>query len=97
MVTRRNHSKEVKLEAIKMLTEQRIPKPQVAKSLGISLSLLDGWIARYAKHPKDPFPGRGKLSADDQVLKKLEAENKRLRMELDFLKKAVMFLDKEPK
>ena len=97
MAKYRTHSKEVKLEAVKMVTEQSVPKAQVARNLGISSSLLDGWIERSKDHPIDPFPGRGKLSANDHKVQKLERENEQLKMELDFLKKAVMFLDNQPK
>lgn len=80
-----------------MATEQGVPKAQVARNLGITASLLDTWIERFKQNSEDPFPGRGRLSSDDQKIKKLERENERLKMELDFLKKAVMFLDNQPK
>ena len=44
----------------------------------------------------DPFPGKGRLSPEDEELRQLRRENKRLRMERDILKKAVAIFSKEP-
>jgi len=44
----------------------------------------------------DPFPGKGRLSPEDEELRQLRRENNRLRMERDILKKAVAIFSKEP-
>ena len=44
----------------------------------------------------DPFPGKGRLSPEDEELRQLRRENRRLRMERDILKKAVAIFSEEP-
>jgi transposase len=41
------------------------------------------------------FPGNGKRTAEQQHIHELEAENRRLRMEKEILKKATAFFAKE--
>jgi transposase len=91
----RTHSKEIKLEAVKMALEQGVAKSKVARNLGISSSLLDNWIASYQKSPSAPFPGRGRLAPEQAELARLQKENERLKAELDFLKKAIAFFDSQ--
>jgi transposase len=44
----------------------------------------------------DAFPGKGRLSPEDEELRQLRRKNKRLLMERDILKKAVAIFSKEP-
>ena len=44
----------------------------------------------------DPFPGKGRLSPEDEELRQLRRENNRLRRERDILKKAVATFSEEP-
>jgi len=46
---------------------------------------------KWDKLGDDAFPGNGKLSVRDAEMAKLIAENRRLRMERDILKKATAF------
>jgi transposase len=47
------------------------------------------------KEGDQSFPGHGKLPAIEEELRQLRAENKRLLMERDILKKATAFFAKE--
>jgi transposase len=42
------------------------------------------------------FPGKGKVSSRDEQVRRLQEENRRLRMERDILKKATAFFASEP-
>ncbi len=46
--------------------------------------------------PEYAFPGKGKLKACDEEIRKLKRENERLRRERDILKKAVAIFSKDP-
>jgi transposase len=50
--------------------------------------------ARREKGP-DAFPGNGRLSPHDEELRRLRAENKRLLMECEILKKATALFARE--
>ncbi len=43
----------------------------------------------------EPFPGKGRLSPEDDELRQLRRENNRLRIERDILKKAVAIFSEE--
>jgi transposase len=68
----------------------------VARELGVAQSLLDCWKKKSEEGKIDPFPGKGCLSPEDEELRQLRRENKRLRMERDILKKAVAIFSEEP-
>jgi transposase-like protein len=46
---------------------------------------------------EDAFPGKGRQASDAELVKQLQRENQRLRMERDILKKAMVICSKGPK
>jgi transposase len=95
MSKRRVFSREFKIEAVKLVTEQGYTVGQAAESLGISGTALRKWREKFDEQGGEAFPGKGKLTATDEELRKLREENRRLRMERDILKKATAFFAKE--
>ena len=86
---RRQYTKEFKIEAVRLIVEEGRRISEVARGLGISENLLHRWNKKYEEGKIEPFPGKGRLSPEDEELRQLRRENKRLRMERDILKKAV--------
>ena len=73
------------------MTEQRYSVAEAARSLGVNANLLYKW-----KEQQEAQASGAALSVDErEELKKLRAENKRLRMEKEILKKASAFFAKE--
>ena len=68
----------------------------MARELGTAQSLLHRWKKKSEEGKIDPFPGKGRLSPEDEELSRLRRENKRLRMEHEILKKAVAIFSEEP-
>ena len=97
MATRRSYSHEFKLEAVRMVTEQGLSVAEVARDLEIHANLLRSWKRRLAKEGNQAFPGNGKPPADQDELRQLREEVRKLRMERDILKKATAFFAKEAK
>ncbi len=93
---RRQFTKEFKVEAAKMVVDQGIIQAQVARNLGIGENLLGRWVADYRAAPQTAFPGKGNLRPDDERLRQLEQQVKRLTMERDVLKKAVAYFAEIP-
>lgn len=89
----RRFSKEFKLRAVQRVVEEDRSVAEVARELGISVTLLYRWKADYLA-----VPGEGPLPKEtaDQEVKRLRRENERLRQERDFLKKAVGFFSQNP-
>jgi transposase len=92
---RRSYTSEFKVEAVKLVTEKGYSVAEAARSLGIGETLLRSWKQALEKHPDQAFPGQGNLSAVEAELRHLRAENKRLQMERDILKKATAFFARE--
>src|SRR3954463_5115476 len=93
--TRRTYTPEFKTEAVKLVTEQGYSIAEAARSLGISENLIRNWKQALHNHADQAFPGQGNLSAHEQELARLRAENKRLLAERDILKKALAFFARE--
>ena len=93
---RRQYTKEFKIEAVRLKVEEGRPIFEVARELGTAQSLLHRWKKKSEEGKIDPFPGQGRLSPEDEELRRLRRENKRLRMERDILKKAVAIFSEEP-
>ena len=94
---RNQYTKEYKIEAVRLVVEQGRRISEVARELGISEGLLRRWKQKYEEGKEDPFPGKGRLSPEDEAFRQLKRENARLRMERDILKKAVVIFSEEPK
>ncbi len=92
---RRQYTKEFKVEAVRLVLEEGRPISDVARELGIGENLLRRWKKKYEEGKIEPFPGKGRLSPEDDELRQLRRENKRLRMERDILKKAVAIFSEE--
>src|SRR4051794_20566618 len=92
---RRSYSSEFKVEAVKLVTEKGYSVAEAARSLGIGETLLRSWKLALEKSPNQAFPGKGNLPAIEAELHQLRAENKRLQMERDILKKATAFFARE--
>jgi transposase len=92
---RRSYTSEFKVEAVKLVTEKGYSVAEAARSLGIGENLLRNWKQAFESQGEQAFPGHGNLTAIEEELRRLKAENKRLQMERDILKKATAFFAKE--
>ena len=93
--TRRTYTREFKAEAVKLVTEQGRSVAEAARSLGIRENLLRNWKRALQGDGNPASPGRGDPPALEAELRRLRAENQRLQMERDILKKATAFFAKE--
>ncbi len=72
-----------------MVIEQSRPIAQVARDLGLVDNTLGSWVNAYRKaHPEEEEP----LTISERArLRELERENRELRMQTEFLKKAAAY------
>ena len=82
---RRTFTREFKLAAVAMVTEQGYA--EAARKLDLRDNMIRRWKEQFASEGEQAFRGRGVPLAEDE-LTRLRAENKRLTMERDILKKA---------
>lgn len=92
---RRSYTREFKLEAVQLITEKGYSAAEAARTLDIGETLLRSWKQAFEKEGEKAFPGHGNLPAIEEELRQLRAENKRLQLERDILKKATAFFAKE--
>ena len=92
---RRVYTREFKVEAVKLITEKGYSVSEAARSLGLGQTLLRSWKLKLKQEGDQSFPGHGKQSPFEEEIRQLRAENKRLQMERDILKKATAFFAKE--
>jgi len=86
---RRKFSPQFKAEAVQMVIETGKPVAEVARDLGVNDGTLGNWVAAWRDENPEPVPD---LSPMERArVKELEEENRRLRMENEFLKKAAAF------
>jgi transposase len=83
---RNQYTKEYKTEAVRLIVEEGRPIAELARELGTAQSLLHRWQKKSEEEKVEPFLGQGRLSPEDEELRQLRRENKRLRMERHILK-----------
>ena len=92
---RKSYTAEFKREAVRLVTEQQYGVAEAARNLGINVNMLRRWKREVADSENGAFPGKGRLSPEQEELHRLRTENKRLRMEREILKKAAAFFANE--
>jgi transposase len=88
---RKTYTPEFKLQAVKMILDQKLSVAEVARRLGVGENLLHTWKKAVLAGGAKAFPGSGQLTPLEEENRKLRAEVKRLETERDILKKATAF------
>ena len=96
---RRRFSKEFKIGAVKLVTEQGYSSAETARRLEVDRKSIQEWLAKYAPG-FDARTANQDLPDDPQVLqqelRRLRKENEQLRTERDILKKAAAYFARDP-
>jgi transposase len=93
---RTTYTAEFKLQAVRMIADQRLSVAEVARRLDVGENLLRTWRKAFLERGNDAFPGHGTPTPADDELRRLRAENTRLRAERDLLKKAAAYFASPP-
>jgi transposase len=95
--TRRTFDTAFKLQVVKMIRDQGLSVGQVCRDLSLVDSAVRRWLMQYDAEQAGGS-GIGKpLTAEQQRIRELEAENRRLREDNVLLKKASAFFARELK
>ena len=97
MTTRKKYSKEFKLDAVSLVLEQDYSRAEAARSLDINANMLGRWVKEHQADDGQAFRGNGKLTPEQEELRGLRSQVKRLQMEKEILKKATVFFAAETK
>ena len=93
---RKTYTREFKLQAIRMVTDQGLSVAEVARRLGVTEGSVRAWQGAAEEHGAAAFPGHGNPTPTDDEIRRLRAENTRLRAERDLLKKAAAYFASPP-
>ena len=86
-----------KLEIAKMVIDQGLTVSQVVKDMNIGETAVRRWVEQYQTERLGQ-PGIGKpLTAEQQRIRQLEQENRRLKSDNELLKKVSAFFARELK
>ncbi len=95
MGTRRQFSREFKVEAVKLVTQRGVAVAQAARDLDVVESVLRRWMRELSQDPRKAFPGKGVMKPEQAEIDRLRKEVAKLKMERDILKKAAAYFAKE--
>ena len=88
----RKYTPEYRQEAVKLVLESGKPTAEVARELGIHEGTLGNWVNSHRRE----HPVSEELSLPERArLRELERENRDLRLQAEFLKKAAAFFARE--
>ena len=93
---RRQFTREFKLEAVR-LVKQGQSVSSVATALGIRPAMVRNWKRQVegCSAEKEIFRGHGRVTSQEEELRRLRRELARVTEERDFLKKAAAYFAKE--
>lgn len=63
-MTRRNFSREFKIQAARLVTDRGVAVDQAARDLDVAESVLRRWMRELTATPAAAFPGKGQMRAD---------------------------------
>ncbi len=86
------YTREFKLEAIRLMTESDRPTSEIAMELGLRRNQLYKWKEQMTKKGDVPTAKKGRPKKVDQSeTATLRQENKRLKEDIEILKKAAAY------
>jgi transposase len=96
---RAKYEEAFKLDLVQQVLTGGKSASEVSTAAGVEISSLYGWIRRYrvATNKEQVFPGNGKLTSQDEELRRLRRRVAQLEEERTILKKATIFLARETK
>ncbi|RDH91347.1 MAG: IS3 family transposase, partial [endosymbiont of Lamellibrachia luymesi] len=85
MATRKQYTKEFKLDAVSLVVDQGYSRSEAARSLDINAQMLGRWVKELQSDDGQTFRGNGKLTPEQEENRRLKAQVKRLQMEKEIL------------
>lgn len=89
----KRYSEEFKIEAVRQVTDRGYKVSDVAQRLGVTPKSLHDWIKRYA----DQGSQHQTITDQQEELRRLKAELRRVTEERDILKEATAYFASESK
>src|SRR5690625_3020965 len=94
---RRTFDAGFKLQVVQMIKEQGLSVGQVCRDMDLGETAVRRWVAQFDAEQAGHSGVGQPLTAEQQRIRQLEAENRQLRQDNDLLKKASAFFARELK
>ena len=85
------YSEQFKRDAVRLVTDEGYSHKAAANAVGVCHTTIKTWVGRYG----DESPPRTRFASVEDEIKHLRADNARLRMEREILKKATAFFARD--
>jgi transposase len=92
---RRKHSREFKLEAVRLIKERGVSIAQASRDLDSHQAVLRNWVRDFGDNPESAFLGHGQMKPEQLEIARLRKEVAKLKAERDILKKAAAYFAKD--
>ena len=92
------YTEEFRREAVRRAGQSGVTQAQVAKELGISAQQIANWKRQFTRLSDKQFnsmDGVDYSKKESEEMRKLRRENKKLKEEMEFLKKAAAYFAKD--
>ena len=95
--TRKQYTREQKLEIIKLSYEDGQSIATIALRFNVSTNTIYNWRNQFKKHQEDAFPGNGIkiMSKSEREIENLKKQLREAQLERDILKKAIGIFSKK--
>lgn len=80
---------EFKRQAVSLVLEDGLSKSEVARRLDLSPAVMGKWVKDIKKEGQNAFPGKGHITPEQEEIRQLKLELKRVNMEREILKKTI--------
>ena len=94
---RKTFDRRFKIDAVGLVVNGGRGVAEVARDLGIDGNTLHRWKREFTNEDKDAFPGKGRLSPQEEELRRLRRELEEAKEDREILKKALAFFSKHGK
>ena len=94
---RKTYDRQFKIDAVNFVVSGGRTVDEAARELGISANTLHRWKKVLTTQGSEAFPGKGKLSPQEEELRRLRRELAQAKEDSEILKKALAFFSKDEK
>lgn len=94
---RRTFDRQFKIDAVSLVVNGGRTVMDVSRDLGVDANTLYRWKREFSKEDTGAFPGKGRLSPQEEELRRLRRELEQAKEDREILKKALEFFSKNEK
>ena len=94
---RKKYDRQFKIDAVNLVVNGEWSVSEVARDLGIEANMLHRWKQKLTTKGSESFPGKGRLSSQEEELRRLRRELEQAKEDREILKKALVFFSKNGK